>query len=135
MVAGPLESGRLIDDASANRIEMDVANELHEIGFCVDKSRVVAALEEVPGGFELALHGTGILCGDLAHGSANRLCSSLHQQMHVIAHPAIRVKSRAKLIYCARNDLVQQLAVAFGEENVSLVISTQRDVVEATRKV
>ena len=67
---------------------------------------------------------------DLAHWACKWFRANLNHHVDVIPHPAVRVKTCAKVFDVACDDDVEKGSIAFGEEDRLLVIATQGDVVE-----
>jgi hypothetical protein len=120
----------MVNDPGRHGVQMDVANELFQVGICVHQVCVVAMLEEMPGGHQLCLHGARELSRQVTHRVREWFRSHLYEQVEVIAHPAVRMQARAIFIQGPRNDDVQERAIVLRDENVLPMIAAKGDVVK-----
>jgi hypothetical protein len=51
--------------------------------------------------------------------------------MNVVGHPAIRVNPRRQAMNCLSNNIIQTVAIGFGEEHGLAVVTPESNVVEA----
>ena len=88
-------------------------------------SGVVALLEEMTRRMKVTLNDARILASDPQHQAAKRCVTDLHEQVHVIGHQAVRVKSSRESFDDFCDEFVEHLSIRRREEDVLAVIATQ----------
>jgi hypothetical protein len=74
----------------------------------------------------------GVATCDAHHGGTERHLTDLHQQMHVIGHPAVGVDPHPETLDDFRNQRFEAVTVLGLKEDVFAVIATQDHMIEAT---
>jgi hypothetical protein len=129
-VTRPVVVGYSTDHPGFHRIQMNVAHDFEQVGIHVDQRRVVAALEQMPGGWQLELESSRVVGRDVAHDGAERCRRDAHAKVKMVGHPAIRVDLSRMPLDRALDDRVEQCPIAIFAEDVLLMIASQGYVIE-----
>ena len=72
-------------------IQVDVSNELQEVGLVLAQDRLEPILEQVPGPVMATIEVRRITGEQRSHRATQRLCNRPEQEMHVVRHQSPRV--------------------------------------------
>lgn len=87
----PFQRGHICNDAGTDAIEMDVADQLQEVGVFLTEKRLVAVLEEMPGAPVSSVELLGVAGQYPSHDGCKGNTTASEQKMRVILeeHPCV----------------------------------------------
>ncbi|HEY6640549.1 MAG TPA: hypothetical protein VIZ63_00275 [Povalibacter sp.] len=107
---------------------MDVAKQLQQVSVSVDNDGVIAFLEQMAGGVQMALNGASVSTRDPQHETPERNITHLHEQVNMVCHQAVGMQPRSESLDHLGSDFVKEISIRRLEEDVLAMVATQRDV-------
>jgi hypothetical protein len=80
------ERSNVLKEPSANRVEMDVTDQLEEINILLTKYGLESILKEVSNPPMPPIKMDGVACQQAAHGVGERLVPGTKEKVHMIGH-------------------------------------------------
>ena len=126
---------RILQQARADGVEMDVAHHGQELNVALHLRGVEAALEEVSAVRPAVVEAAGIAGADRVHQNGERPVIRLQQQMDMVRHQAVGVEALTTLLKGACHTAEVPTPILVVDEDGPAVVATLGDMEEGIRDV
>jgi len=134
-MTAPRPVRRILAQAGANRIEHDIARELHEVGVRLHEDRLVAPLKNVTDAAIAAIDRLRIHPVELPHAARQVGFGSLHDNMVVVAHLAPRMAAPVEALADLAEEIEPRPPVDVITIDHLAPVTARRHVVHTARKL
>lgn len=132
-MAAPGVGLRFIGKTGFDRVAMNVADNLQQVGIGTDENGLIAPFEKLPFAEMPAVEALGVYAVDVAHASGNIGIGGLDQQMIVVGHQTISGYAQVPHLCGFNQHLNESLIVVFVEKDLFRPSASVHDMIPGVR--